>query len=223
MVVLRHNNAYTWTMTAGIVWSTWFLIQSPPSGFDAVFLFLFCLLATDLTSGLLHVVLDNPRSLELAPIRVLAEGFQAHHRNPSGIYEMPIYKHLYVMHMPLTIFFLIVLPFREARMHFVFLSLVFALHLMQMAHLWAHLPLEKLPALVRRLQGAGILLRKSQHDVHHAPPFDKNFCIMTGMFNRPLNAAVSFFGATTHGWMPVFLVVAMSPLGLAALLHWIRG
>jgi len=220
---LGYSKTFTWLMTAGIAWSTWVLIQAPPPFIDALLLLAFCLLATDLISGLLHVILDNPRSLELAPIRVLAEGFQRHHENPSGIYEMPLYKHLYVMHMPLTIVFFMVVPFRDVRMHFVFLSLVFALHIMQMAHLWAHLPLHKLPAPVRLLQQVGILLRKSQHDVHHAAPFDKDFCIMTGLCNRPLNAAVSQFGATTHWWIPVFLVAALSPLGMASLLTWIRS
>ncbi len=205
------------------MWSTWVLMQAPPPWLDALFLLVFCVLATDLISGLLHIILDNPRSLELSSIRVLAAGFQAHHDNPSGIYQMPLYKHLYVMHMPLTIVFFIVLPFHDARMYFAFLSMVLSLHLMQMAHLWAHLPIEKLPASVRRLQQAGILLRGSQHSVHHAPPFDKNFCIMTGLCNRPLNALVSRFGATTHWWMPVFLVAAMSPFAMAWLLTSIRG
>jgi ubiquitin-conjugating enzyme E2 variant len=183
-------------------------MRAPPPWLDSLFLFVFCVLATDLISGLLHIVLDNPRSLDIALIRVLAAGFQAHHENPSGIYQMPLYKHLYVMHMPLTIVFFIILPFHDARMHLTFLSMVFALHLMQMA---------------RRLQRAGILVRGTQHRIHHAPPFDKNFCIMTGICNRPLNAAVSRFGATTHWWMPVFLVAAMSPFALAWLLTSLRG
>lgn len=223
MVALRYSKTFTWFLAAGILESTWVVMRAPPPWLDSLFLFVFCVLATDLISGLLHIVLDNPRSLDIALIRVLAAGFQAHHEDPSGIYQMPLYKHLYVMHMPLTIVFFIILPFHDARMHLTFLSMVFALHLMQMAHLWAHLPSEKLPALVRRLQRAGILVRGTQHRIHHAPPFDKNFCIMTGICNRPLNAAVSRFGATTHWWMPVFLVAAMSPFALAWLLTSLRG
>jgi ubiquitin-conjugating enzyme E2 variant len=219
MVRLGYSKAFTYTMVAGMAWSAWALVRSPPSLFDACFLIGFSLLATDLISGLLHVVLDNPRSLGLAPIRGLAEGFQRHHQNPAGIYEMPLYQHLYVMHMPLTLLFLAILPFNEAGMFVVFLSMVVGLHLMQMAHLWAHLPPERVPGPVRLLQRGRTLLRKSQHDLHHTAPFDKDFCIMTGVCNRPLNAAVAVLGPTTHWWLAIFLLVAISPLAAA----WVTG
>jgi palmitoyl-[glycerolipid] 3-(E)-desaturase len=212
---LGYSKAFTYLMVAGMGWSVWCLVKSPPSLWVAGCLFLFCLVVTDLISGLLHVVLDNPRSLALAPIRGLAEGFQRHHQNPAKIYEMPLYEHLYVMHMPLTFLFVAMLPFNDSGMYVVFLSMVAGLHLMQMAHLWAHLPLERVPRLVRRLQWGRVLLRKPQHDLHHTPPFDKDFCIMTGICNRPLNAAVSLLGPTTHAWLGVFLFSAISPLALA--------
>jgi hypothetical protein len=215
MVSLGYSKAFTYTMIAGMAWSGWVLLRSPPSLRDAAICIVFCLIVTDLISGLLHVVLDNPRSLKLPPIRGLAEGFQRHHEKPANIYEMPLYQHLYVMHMPLTFLFVAVLPFRNAGMHVVFLSMVVGLHLMQMAHLWAHLPPDKVPAVVRGLQKARVLLGKPRHDLHHTPPFDKDFCIMTGVCNRPLNLAVSLLGPTTHWWLAVFAASALSPLVLA--------
>jgi len=212
---LGYSKAFTYLMLAGMLWSSWALLRSPPSVWVAGFLIAFCLVITDLISGLLHVVLDNPRSLKLAPIRGLAEGFQRHHQNPAKIYEMPLYEHLYVMHMPLTFLFLAMLPFNDSGMHVVFLSMVVGLHLMQMAHLWAHLPPARVPRFVRSLQWVRVLLSKRQHDLHHTEPFDKDFCIMTGICNRPLNAAVSVLGPTTHAWLGVFLVSAVSPLAVA--------
>ena len=160
MVSLGYSKVFSFTMVAGMAWSAWALVKSPPSLTQAVVLVGFSLVVTDLISGLLHVVLDNPRSLDLAPIRGLAQGFQRHHQNPSNIYEMPLYQHLYVMHMPLTFLFLAVLPFGKAGMYVVFLSMVIALHVMQMAHLWSHLPPEKVPGVVRVLQKGRVLLRK---------------------------------------------------------------
>lgn len=217
MVALGYSKGFTYTMVGGMVWSVWALAHAPPSLGSAALLFAFTLLVTDLISGLLHVVLDNPRSLKLGPIRSLAEGFQRHHESPAKIYEMPLYQHLYVMHMPLTLLFLAILPFHNAGMYVVFLSLVVGLHLMQMAHLWAHLPAERVPAVVRVLQSARVLLRKPQHDLHHTPPFDKDFCIMTGICNRPLNAVVSVIGPTTHFWLAIFVVVALAPMLVAFL------
>ncbi len=214
-MALGYSKAFTYTMVAAMAWSAWALVRSPPSLVVGLFLFAFCMVITDLISGLLHVVLDNPRSLDLAPIRGLAQGFQRHHQNPANIYEMPLYQHLYVMHMPLTLLFFVVLPFHEPGMYVVFLSMIVGLHVMQMAHLWAHLPLSRVPRVVRWLQNGRVLLSKRQHDLHHTPPYDKDFCIMTGACNRPLNAAVRLLGPTTHWWLFIFLLSTLSPLAVA--------
>jgi ubiquitin-conjugating enzyme E2 variant len=215
VVSLGYSKAFTYTMGAGIAWSVWSLVRSPPPLLDATILLAFSILVTDLISGLLHVILDNPRSLAIGAIRGLAQGFQRHHQNPASIYEMPLYQHIYVMHMPLTFLFLAVLPFQNAGMYVVFLGLVVGLHVMQMAHLWAHVPPERVPRIVRRLHRARLLLSKRQHDLHHTVPYDKDFCIMTGLCNRPLNAAVALIGPTTHWWLAIFAFAAISPLILA--------
>jgi ubiquitin-conjugating enzyme E2 variant len=218
VVSLGYSKAFTFTMVAGMAWSAWSLVRFPPPLFDAAVLFGFSILVTDLISGLLHVVLDNPRSLAIGAIRGLAQGFQRHHQSPSNIYEMPLYQHIYVMHMPLTFLFLAVLPFQNAGMYVVFLGMVAGLHVMQMAHLWAHLPAERVPAPVRWLQSSRLLLSKRQHDLHHTVPYDKDFCIMTGICNRPLNAAVALLGPTTHWWLAIFALSAISPLIFAFVL-----
>lgn len=215
MLKLGYSKTFTYLMGGGIAWSLWALAKSPPPLFDAIVLVVLCFAVTDLISGLLHVILDNPRSLDVGAIRGLAEGFQRHHRNPAKIYEQPLYEHLYVMHMPLTFLFGVVFLFGDARMYVVFLSMCGALHLMQMAHLWAHLPREQLPRVARALQRSRMLLNKPQHDLHHTEPFDKDFCIMSGFCNPPLNRAVRVIGTTTHWWMAIFLVVALSPLAVA--------
>lgn len=218
MVSLGYSKAFTYTMGAGMLWSAWSILQAPPSPLVAISCVVFTFVVTDLISGLLHVVLDNPRSLALPPIRGLAEGFQRHHEHPARIYEMPLYQHLYVMHMPLTFLFVAIVPFGNAGMYVVFLSMVASLHLMQMAHLWAHLPPPHVPGGVRILQKAGVLLGKPRHDLHHTAPYDKDFCIMTGICNRPLNAAVAVLGPTTHWWLFVFALAAIAPLVFAFVL-----
>ena len=59
-------------------------------------------------------------------------------------------------------------------------------------HQWAHMPSP--PAVVRLLQDAGLLLGRREHAVHHAHPYDANYCITTGWCNRPLQA-IGFFRA----------------------------
>ncbi len=222
MPALGYSKTFTYLMVAALAWSAWALVRSPPPLFHALFLFALCLVATDLISGILHVILDNPRSLEIPQIRGLAEGFQRHHETPSRIYEMPLYEHLYVMHMPLTFLFGAVLAVRDGRTYVVFVSMVIALHLMQMAHLWAHLPPDRVPRTVRVLQRTGVLLSKPQHDQHHVDPYDRDFCIMTGWCNRPLNAVVNVVGRTSHVWIGIFLLAAVTPVAIAVGMRFVR-
>ena len=53
-------------------------------------------------------------------------------------------------------------------------------------HQWAHL--DHVPAPVRWLQRAGVLLGHDEHARHHAHPYDAQYCITTGWCNRPLEA-----------------------------------
>lgn len=57
-------------------------------------------------------------------------------------------------------------------------------------HQWAHM--SRPPALVRALQGCGVLLGRTEHAAHHARPYDRHYCITTGWCNRPLDA-IGFF------------------------------
>jgi hypothetical protein len=208
----KYSTGFTWTAGAGLCWSLYQLIESPPTLLQTVIMVVVCYFLTDLISGLLHVVLDNPRSLEVPPLRSLASGFQAHHENPQTIFEMTLYNHLYVMHLPLTLFFVVLLPFHGSLYYLSYVVMVAMLHLMQMAHRWSHMPAEDVPVMVQRLQRAGLLLSYERHDVHHHPPYAKDFCIMTGMANPLLNVAVRRFGCSSHWWNAAFLAAGLLPL-----------
>jgi ubiquitin-conjugating enzyme E2 variant len=220
MLAVGYSNKFSFIVLGASVWSVFCIVMSPPPLVEMALLVGLCFVITDLLSGLLHVILDNPRSLDVPPIRPLAEGFQRHHENPDKIFEMSLYEHLYVMHLPLTILFAVVLPFHEPRLYLVYLGMVAMLHLMQMAHRWAHMPPETLSGVVRGLQRGRVLLPKAAHDVHHVAPYDRDFCIMTGVFNRPLNRAVKWFGGTSHWWNAVSLLACLIPVTAAPALAW---
>ena len=57
-------------------------------------------------------------------------------------------------------------------------------------HQWAHSPSP--PRAVAVLQAAGLLLRPHVHARHHGRPYDGEYCITTGWWNRPLDA-IEFF------------------------------
>jgi ubiquitin-conjugating enzyme E2 variant len=215
---MKYSTAPTWIASAALCWSLYRVVQSPPSLLQGVLLLVACFFLTDLISGLLHVVLDNPRSLEVKPLYKLAIGFQRHHENPATIFEMSLYNHLYVMHLPLAAFFVVTALLGHELYLLSYVVMFAMLHLMQMAHRWSHQPADDVPRPVAALQRAGVLLDKPHHDEHHTPPYSKNFCIMTGMADPLLNVAVRRLGGTSHWWNAAFLTAALTPAFIAFLL-----
>ena len=59
-------------------------------------------------------------------------------------------------------------------------------------HKWAHM--EHAPALVRRLQDAGLIIGAKHHNRHHVRPHDSHYCITVGWMNGPLEM-IHFFPA----------------------------
>jgi plasmanylethanolamine desaturase len=56
-------------------------------------------------------------------------------------------------------------------------------------HKWAHVP--RAPRVVRALQTRGLVLSIDHHDVHHAEPRNRNYCITWGAMDRVLNALLA--------------------------------
>jgi ubiquitin-conjugating enzyme E2 variant len=54
--------------------------------------------------------------------------------------------------------------------------------------------MEHAPALVRRLQDAGLIIGAKHHNRHHVRPHDSHYCITVGWMNGPLEM-IHFFPA----------------------------
>lgn len=209
----QYSSKFTVAMSLGILWSLYSIVKDPPSAAAIVAMVVLCYFITDLVSGLLHIILDNPRSLDIKFIAPLAQGFQNHHNDPEKIFRvLSLYQHLYVMHLPLTLFFFVTLVFNTPLVYVAFLSMVAMLHLMQMSHRWAHIPDAERGAAVTLMQRARFVISYAAHAEHHHEPFDQNFCIMSGLCNAPLNRAAAAFGVRSHAWIAVFLGVCFIPI-----------
>lgn len=79
-----------------------------------------------------------------------------------------------------------------------------ALALTNQIHSWAHAAAP--PWTVRALQRVGLVLSRSHHMRHHAPPRDRYFCITTGwmdfVLDRALQRARRRVRAECHGMLP---------------------
>ena len=82
-----------------------------------------------------------------------------------------------------------------------FATLIACAALSQQFHAWAHGKPSTLPAPVKALQSAGILVSTKAHGAHHRAPFEGNYCIVSGAWNETLDKAGFFRGLekVVHG------------------------
>ncbi|XP_051133894.1 fatty acid desaturase 4, chloroplastic-like [Andrographis paniculata] len=168
-------------------------------------------IAADLGTGIYHWAIDNYGGADTPVFGPQIVGFQGHHQRPSKIAREHIARNLYLTAAPVTVAVLpiTVLCGDPAALGFVG-SLAAAAVFSQQFHAWSHTPKGRLPVAVVALQDAGILLGRAEHAAHHRPPFDSNYCIVSGVWNtfidksrffRALEAAVfAAAGVRPRSW-----------------------
>ncbi|GER56594.1 Kua-ubiquitin conjugating enzyme hybridlocalisation domain [Striga asiatica] len=165
----------------------------------------------DLGSGIYHWAIDNYGSPNTPIFGSQIEGFQArssllflppnitningHHQQPWAITKKQVAVNLYLTAASVSaaVIPINILSTNPPLLMFVGVfgaSEIFS----QQFHAWAHTPRRKLPAVVTALQDAGILLAPSQHAAHHRPPYNNNYCIVSGIWNRILDRTGFFLG-----------------------------
>lgn len=155
-------------------------------------------LVADFVSGFVHCAADNFGSPE-TPIFGVAfiRPFRDHHRDPEGITRHDFVEtngNSCIVNLLVLIpayFFLGGEPNIWKWLVGAFVLLfTLAIVLTNQIHKWAHMA--KPPLFAQSLQRSGLILSPTNHQVHHAAPFDKNYCITTGWMNSPTER-VGFF------------------------------
>lgn len=154
------------------------------------------LLAADLLSGLVHWAADTWGS-ERWPVvgpRILRP-FRLHHVNPDDLLRRSFVEcngDVAAVCAAVTLTALM-LPAGSEPWSSVGLFLVslsgWTLPVNQV-HQWAHDA--DPPAFVRWLQRSRLILSGPAHSVHHGAPYASHYCILTGWWNRPLEASGFF-------------------------------
>ncbi|PIN26905.1 Ubiquitin-conjugating enzyme [Handroanthus impetiginosus] len=142
----------------------------------------------DLVSGIYHWAVDNYGSAQTPIFGPQIEHFRAHHSQPSAITK---YDMAAILHTTSRVFMIAILPINILSNDPVLLGFVgvfagFGIFSMKL-HAWSHTPKRQLPRLVAVLQDIGVILRWSQHKLHHQPPFKGNYCIVSGICNWMLD------------------------------------
>ncbi|XP_058217629.1 fatty acid desaturase 4, chloroplastic-like [Rhododendron vialii] len=146
-------------------------------------------LLADLSSGVYHWAIDNYGSASTPIFGFQIESFQYHHESPWTLTRSQFAHNIHKLARGITFAVLPLDLFCNGPFLHGFVALysgciMFSQHF----HYWAHDTKSRLPRLVVALQDAGLLLSRSQHGVHHRPPYNKNYCIVSGVWNELLSA-----------------------------------
>ncbi|KAI9108533.1 hypothetical protein K1719_020417 [Acacia pycnantha] len=142
----------------------------------------------DLGSGVYHWAIDNYGDGSTPAFGSQIEAFQGHHKWPWTITRRQFANNLHALARAVTF---TVLPIElvcndPALLGFVGVCsgcIMFS----QQFHAWAHGTKSRLPPFVVALQDAGVLVSRSQHAAHHKPPYNDNYCIVSGAWNEFLD------------------------------------
>ncbi|TVU07374.1 hypothetical protein EJB05_47426, partial [Eragrostis curvula] len=153
----------------------------------------------DLATGFYHWAIDNYGDATTPLLGAQIKAFQGHHRHPYTIVRRELCNNLHVAARAVAV----VLPAADAALYaagvpvaaHVFVDVLAAcLVLSQQFHVWAHEKPRRLPRPVAALQAAGVFLSREHHAEHHRPPYDTNYCIISGMWNGVLDGFKVFRG-----------------------------
>ncbi|XP_028797308.1 fatty acid desaturase 4, chloroplastic [Neltuma alba] len=142
----------------------------------------------DLGSGVYHWAIDNYGDGLTPLLGSQIEAFQGHHKWPWTITRRQFANNLHALARAVTF---PVLPIGLVCNDPTLLGFVgvFSGCIMfsQQFHAWAHGTKSRLPPIVVALQDAGVLVSRSQHGAHHRPPYNDNYCIVSGAWNELLD------------------------------------
>ena len=145
----------------------------------------------DFATGVFHWSVDNYGSIKTPIFGAVCVAFQGHHDTPWTItfrsFANNVFKICYA-----TIGFLSLLmltnPGPLTRIFFTLFINWWMLS--QEFHKYAHMKV--VPPKWKLLQDSGIILSKKEHGLHHTPPFEGHYCILTGICN-PILDNTKFF------------------------------
>jgi len=195
--------ATVFTLLAGFAVIIGGTLQTARGWVHLVLTVLLAYVATDFLSGLVHWggdTVGDERIPFVGPNFI--RPFREHHVDPKAITRHDLIEtngnNCIVTAVPLALAFFL-MPGRDKFGFFISVFVAFV-SLFTVAtnqfHKWAHA--DSPPAIARFLQRLGLILPPQHHDVHHAVPHDKHYCITVGWMNPVLNS-LRFFRASE--WM----------------------
>ncbi|KAK2387244.1 fatty acid desaturase 4, chloroplastic [Trifolium repens] len=147
----------------------------------------------DLGSGVYHWGIDNYGDGSTPLVGAQIEAFQGHHKWPWTITRRQFANNLHALARVVTFVVLPVdLVFHDPIVQSFVAVCAGCIMFSQQFHAWAHGTKSRLPPLVVALQESGVLVSRTQHSAHHRPPYNNNYCIVSGVWNEVLDKSKFF-------------------------------
>ncbi|KAK9155753.1 hypothetical protein Sjap_003233 [Stephania japonica] len=169
-------------------------------------------LIADLASGVYHWAIDNYGSSNTPIVGDQIQAFQGHHKWPWTITKRQFSNNLHALAR--SVFFTMLpfdlLPNANPAFHAFAGACAGCIMMSQQFHAWAHGTKSRLPRMVVALQEMGVLVATEEHGRHHRPPYNNNYCIVSGAWNGVLDESRVFemlemvlfmrFGVRPRSW-----------------------
>ncbi|CAN7014664.1 unnamed protein product [Brassica rapa subsp. trilocularis] len=162
----------------------------------------------DLGSGVYHWATDNYGDKSTPLVGTHVQDSLDHHECPWTITERQFANNLHFMARGTTLMVLpLDLAFDDHVFHGFVSTFAFCVLFCQQFHVWAHGTKSELPPLVVALQDIGLIVSRERHVEHHRAPYNKNYCVVSGVWNKVLDES-KFFEALE---MVVYLKLGVKP------------
>ncbi|XP_021755785.1 fatty acid desaturase 4, chloroplastic-like [Chenopodium quinoa] len=142
----------------------------------------------DLGSGVYHWGIDNYGDATTPLFGGQIDAFQGHHKWPWTITKRQFANNLHALARIITF---TVLPINLVLNDPILLAFVGSfsgcIMFSQQFHAWSHSTKSKLPPIVVTLQDSGVLVSRLEHANHHRSPYNSNYCIVSGIWNKFLD------------------------------------
>jgi ubiquitin-conjugating enzyme E2 variant len=196
----RYETGAILVATSAFVWLLCVMFKCQPlSGWWVPLAALLGILYADFTSGFFHWAFDTWGGIDTPVVGALAiRTFRHHHVDAKAITRHDFIEtngHNIGLSLICSGTGLWYLEPTSATLFDVFFGMcccfaAFFVAWTSQIHKWAHM--DRPPRVIQLLQRARLILSPGHHDVHHAPPYARNYCITVGWMNGPLRA-IRFF------------------------------
>jgi len=168
---------------------------------------LICLWIADFITGLVHWAEDT-YCKDGYPIigKLICEPNRLHHSDPNLMVRTGTFISRNILQWVLSLVSFVLLYFVDYANIYTFMVLLFA-SFGNEVHRWNHM--SKSGYVITFIKEMGLIQAQRQHSLHHRPPYDKYYCVLTSQVN-PVLERIKFWRGLEY---MIRLTTGVSPIG----------